>query len=204
MWCGRGSPSNHALISYQQPIRADILLNLESSSVCSSVTVYFRAASRSTAWQMQQQIDDMEVPLLNDSNSNRPKSLAQERDGFGGNPSTLTVCRGRGVCVWGGLLLGALNASSCYFRNMHCAKNTLSFVIWSSVTCWWFYRGYRHAFHEHAFVSVMNSHFSHNIWIYAHAHIKYWACMHLAHFIYMSCIPRTNPSMSVGTHSYAL
>ncbi|XP_026090572.1 striatin-interacting protein 1 homolog isoform X1 [Carassius auratus] len=31
---------------------------------------------------MQQQTDDMEVPLLNDSNSNRQKSQAQERDGF--------------------------------------------------------------------------------------------------------------------------
>uniref|UniRef100_A0A8C2CHZ8 Striatin interacting protein 2 n=1 Tax=Cyprinus carpio TaxID=7962 RepID=A0A8C2CHZ8_CYPCA len=31
---------------------------------------------------MQQQTDDMEVPLLNDSNSNRQKSLAPERDGF--------------------------------------------------------------------------------------------------------------------------
>ncbi len=100
---------------------------------------------------MQQQIDDMEVPLLNDSNSNRQKSLAQERaEGFGGSPSTLTVCRGRGegvcevACCW------ALNASSCYFRNMHGAKNSLSFGIWSSVTCCGFCRGYRHAFHEHA------------------------------------------------------
>lgn len=68
----------------QQPIRAagpDIILNVESSSVRSSVTVYFCAANRSTDWQMQQ-TDDMEVPLLNDSNCNRQKSLAQERDGF--------------------------------------------------------------------------------------------------------------------------
>lgn len=53
-----------------------------------------------------QQSDDMEVPLLNDTNSNRQKSLGPDRDGFSHLQKdsevircALTVCRGRGVCV---------------------------------------------------------------------------------------------------------